>query len=163
MSWFINVIRNGILVRGISALNIDEFHSYLISFTTNRNKKLKTTEIPSCRIIFEYVRRKNMSNKLGFKMCIALCCFLFLHNYETKNETFLYVFYSLKQNICVSTHWWNINYIRATCFGSNCNWYFINALICICCVLDSKIHIFATTQRDGLYKKRNIFRLRQLT
>jgi len=28
-----------------------------------------------------------------------------------------YVFYHLKHNICISTHWWNIIYIRATCFG----------------------------------------------
>ena len=29
----------------------------------------------------------------------------------------LYVFYCLKHNICISTHWWNISYIRAACFG----------------------------------------------
>ena len=29
----------------------------------------------------------------------------------------IYVFYRLKHNICISSHWWNINYIRATCFG----------------------------------------------
>jgi len=29
----------------------------------------------------------------------------------------VYVYYRLKHDICTSTQWWNINYIRATCFG----------------------------------------------
>ena len=29
----------------------------------------------------------------------------------------MYLFYSLKHNIHIATHWWDINYIRATCFG----------------------------------------------
>jgi len=29
----------------------------------------------------------------------------------------IYVFYRPKHNICISTHWRNTNYIRATCFG----------------------------------------------
>jgi len=36
---------------------------------------------------------------------------------EIKNAWNIYLFYRLKHNICTSTQWWNINYIRTTCFG----------------------------------------------
>ena len=39
----------------ISALTVQVFHSYFIPFTTYR-KEFKSTEVPSCRIIFEYVK-----------------------------------------------------------------------------------------------------------
>ena len=37
---------------------------------------------------------------------------------------YIHVLYCLKHNICISMHWWNINYIRAWC-----NWYFIFWLV----------------------------------
>ena len=42
-----------------------------------------------------------------------------------------------------------------TCSPDVCNWYFIAVLVYICCVLYSKIHKFAATQRDGSYRKKN--------
>jgi len=73
-------------------------------------------------------------------------CYLWKQYVVILFHILIYVFYRLKHNICLSTHWWTNSYI---------NWYFINALIYIYIffVLDGKIHILATTQRDGPYEK----------
>ena len=91
-----------------------------------RNNDLRAHDVAYCPHLWHPPRLANIACVWRWRLCgitpaILISSFLRSHICSVHSRSVLskriYALYRLKYNICVSTHWWNINYISATCFG----------------------------------------------
>jgi len=91
-----------------------------------------------------------------YVLCMyVICIYVSVQGfYICKVDVSVYVFYRIKHNICISTYWRNIIYIRATCFGRKTA--IIRQLLCVATDKSSLGRLTLELSRPHTQKKQSV-------